>query len=139
MGIEVNGLNINWGQTQKNKESIVTSLTKGIEGLFKKNKVTYLKGSGQFVDATTMYKWNKLEKYQAVMEIHKRLKPARLLSQLVANQMLSPAYPLTKRLLLAQLELSPYLKFLRKWLLLEVELLGWSSDQFIKDLELRLL
>lgn len=54
MGIEVSGMNINWGQTQKNKDSIVTSLTKGIEGLFKKNKVTYLKGSGQFVDPTTM-------------------------------------------------------------------------------------
>lgn len=54
MGIEVNGLNINWGQTQKNKENIVTSLTKGIEGLFKKNKVTYLKGLGSFVDSTTM-------------------------------------------------------------------------------------
>lgn len=54
MGIEIAGMNINWPQTQKNKDSIVTSLTKGIEGLFKKNKVTYLKGSGQFVDPTTM-------------------------------------------------------------------------------------
>ncbi len=55
MGIEVGSMNVNWAQTQKNKDSIVTSLTKGIEGLFKKNKVTYLKGSGQFVDPTTMY------------------------------------------------------------------------------------
>lgn len=46
---------MNWGQTQKNKDGIVTSLTKGIEGLFKKNKVAYLKGSGSFVDANTMY------------------------------------------------------------------------------------
>jgi dihydrolipoamide dehydrogenase len=47
-------MKVNWQQTQKNKESIVTSLTKGIEGLFKKNKVTYLKGTGSFVDATNM-------------------------------------------------------------------------------------
>ncbi len=39
---------------QSNKDGIVTSLTKGIEGLFKKNKVTYLKGTGSFVDARTM-------------------------------------------------------------------------------------
>ena len=55
MGIEVGNININWPQTQKNKDGIVTSLTKGIEGLFKKNKVTYLKGEGSFVDSTTMY------------------------------------------------------------------------------------
>ena len=30
----------------ENKNGIVTSLTKGIEGLFKKNKVTYMKGNG---------------------------------------------------------------------------------------------
>ena len=44
MGIELGSMNVNWGQTQRNKDSIVTSLTKGIEGLFKKNKVTYIKG-----------------------------------------------------------------------------------------------
>ena len=54
MGIEVNNLNVNWEQTQKNKDGIVTSLTKGIEGLFKKNKVTYMKGAGEFVDKSTM-------------------------------------------------------------------------------------
>jgi len=32
----------------------VTSLTKGIEGLFKKNKVTYIKGLGSFFDKNTM-------------------------------------------------------------------------------------
>ena len=55
MGIEVGSLNVNWAQTQKNKEGIVTSLTKGIEGLFKKNKVTYMKGSGSFTNTHTMY------------------------------------------------------------------------------------
>ncbi len=33
------------------KNKIVTKLTQGIEGLFKKNKVTYFKGRGQFVNA----------------------------------------------------------------------------------------
>jgi pyruvate/2-oxoglutarate dehydrogenase complex dihydrolipoamide dehydrogenase (E3) component len=33
---------------------VVTSLTKGIEGLFRKNKVTYVKGSGAYLDANTM-------------------------------------------------------------------------------------
>lgn len=55
MGIETGQLNINWDQIQKNKSGIVTSLTKGIEGLFRKNKVTYMKGEGQFVDSQTMY------------------------------------------------------------------------------------
>ena len=54
MGIEVQNMNVNWNQTQKNKDGIVTSLTKGIEGLFKKNKVTYMKGEGRFVDASNM-------------------------------------------------------------------------------------
>jgi dihydrolipoamide dehydrogenase len=46
---------VNWAKTQETKDGIVTSLTKGIEGLFKKNKVTYLKGSGSFADKNTMY------------------------------------------------------------------------------------
>ncbi len=32
----------------------VAGLTKGIEGLFKKNKVTYVKGHGRFADANTI-------------------------------------------------------------------------------------
>jgi dihydrolipoamide dehydrogenase len=55
MGIQIEGVKVNWQQTQKAKESIVTSLTKGIEGLFKKNKVTYLKGVASYVNPTTMY------------------------------------------------------------------------------------
>ena len=41
-------------QMMKRKEGIVGSLTKGIEGLFKKNKVTYIKGKGSFVNANTI-------------------------------------------------------------------------------------
>ena len=36
----------------KNKEKAVTVLTKGIEFLFKKNKVTYFKGKGTFKSAS---------------------------------------------------------------------------------------
>ena len=32
----------------KNKDKAVTVLTKGVEFLFKKNKVTYFKGTGSF-------------------------------------------------------------------------------------------
>ena len=35
----------------RKKVEIVTGLTKGIEGLFAKNKVEYIKGLGSFVDA----------------------------------------------------------------------------------------
>lgn len=36
----------------KAKETAVSNLTKGIEGLFKKYKVDYIKGSGSFASAT---------------------------------------------------------------------------------------
>ena len=36
------------------KAKVVEDLTKGVEGLFKKNKVTYLKGSAAFKDPTTI-------------------------------------------------------------------------------------
>jgi dihydrolipoamide dehydrogenase len=54
MGIEVERVIINWQQAQKNKDQIVGSLTKGIEGLFKKNRVTYIKGLASYIDSTTM-------------------------------------------------------------------------------------
>lgn len=36
------------------KTKVVDQLTKGIEGLFRKNKVDYLKGIGKFQDANTL-------------------------------------------------------------------------------------
>ena len=39
------------GQMQKQKQKAVDGLTKGIEGLFKKNKVDYAKGYGKFKSA----------------------------------------------------------------------------------------
>ncbi len=39
---------------QKNKEKAVAGLTGGIEGLFKKNKVTYVKGFGKLASANSV-------------------------------------------------------------------------------------
>ncbi len=46
IGIEIGSLILNLDKMMKNKEKAVTVLTKGIEFLFKKNKVTYFKGTG---------------------------------------------------------------------------------------------
>lgn len=46
IGIKVSKLEFDLTQMMKNKRSIVENLTKGIEGLFKKNKVEYIKGTG---------------------------------------------------------------------------------------------
>lgn len=46
-GIKVKGLDVDVKAMQKHKDGIVDGLTKGIEGLFKKNKVTYIKGHGE--------------------------------------------------------------------------------------------
>ena len=46
LGIEVTNIKLNLSQMMKNKEESVLTLTKGIEFLFKKNKITHLKGKG---------------------------------------------------------------------------------------------
>ncbi len=48
IGIEVGDVKLNLDKMMKNKENAVNILTKGIEFLFKKNKVTYFKGTGTF-------------------------------------------------------------------------------------------
>ncbi|KAH3673209.1 hypothetical protein WICMUC_003827 [Wickerhamomyces mucosus] len=53
-GIEVSGAKINVAEFQKSKDTAVKQLTSGIEGLFKKNGVTYYKGNGSFVDEHTV-------------------------------------------------------------------------------------
>ncbi len=45
-GIEVSGLKLNIEKMMSNKNKSIQVLTKGVEFLFKKNKVTYLKGKG---------------------------------------------------------------------------------------------
>lgn len=52
MGIETGDVSVNFGQLMKNKDQTVTGLTSGIEYLFKKNGVDYIKGWGKFNSAT---------------------------------------------------------------------------------------
>ena len=47
-GIEVGNVKLNLNKMMKNKDKAVTVLTKGVEFLLKKNKVTYFKGFGSF-------------------------------------------------------------------------------------------
>ena len=47
-GIEVGSIKLNLSKMMKNKDKAVTILTKGVEFLLKKNKVTYFKGIGSF-------------------------------------------------------------------------------------------
>ncbi len=51
MGIETGEIKLNLNQMMKNKDQAVGVLTKGVEFLFKKNKVTYFKGHGSFKKA----------------------------------------------------------------------------------------
>ena len=47
-GIEIGEIKLNLSKMMKNKDKAVTVLTKGVEFLLKKNKVTYFKGTGSF-------------------------------------------------------------------------------------------
>jgi dihydrolipoamide dehydrogenase len=49
-GIEVGDVKLNLANFMKAKETSVSGLTKGIEYLFKKNGVEYIKGAGSFVN-----------------------------------------------------------------------------------------
>ena len=48
-GITVSGVKIDVAKMQARKDAIVTKMTKGVEFLFKKNKITWLPGFGKFV------------------------------------------------------------------------------------------
>ena len=50
IGIETGDIKLNLSKMMKNKDKAVTILTKGVEFLFKKNKVTYFKGYGSILD-----------------------------------------------------------------------------------------
>ena len=47
-GIEVGSIKLNLEKMMKNKENAVSTLTKGVEFLLKKNKVTFIKGHAKF-------------------------------------------------------------------------------------------
>jgi dihydrolipoamide dehydrogenase len=54
LGIEITAVKLNLEKMMKNKDKVVTILTKGIEFLFKKNKITHYKGTGSFKSATQL-------------------------------------------------------------------------------------
>eukprot|EP01016_Furgasonia_blochmanni_P025815 TRINITY_DN27614_c0_g1_i1.p1 TRINITY_DN27614_c0_g1~~TRINITY_DN27614_c0_g1_i1.p1 ORF type:complete len:588 (-),score=225.22 TRINITY_DN27614_c0_g1_i1:162-1853(-) len=54
LGINVSNLSYDFGKMMVKKEKIVSTLTRGIEGLFTKNKVDYLKGAGRLVNNSTV-------------------------------------------------------------------------------------
>lgn len=49
-GIDVGEVKVDMPRFLKAKDEAVTGLTKGVEGLFKKNKVDYYKGTGSFIN-----------------------------------------------------------------------------------------
>ncbi len=53
-GLSVKGVDFNWDEIMKAKSKVVSGLTGGIEFLFKKNKVDYIKGLGSFKDKNTI-------------------------------------------------------------------------------------
>ena len=54
MGIEVDRPSVNWNKMLSYKESMIEDNTKGIEYLFKKNKITLINGWASFVDKKTI-------------------------------------------------------------------------------------
>jgi len=54
-GITTSGVKIDIAKMQARKDAIVTKMTKGIEFLFKKNKITWLQGFGKLVSAGDVY------------------------------------------------------------------------------------
>jgi dihydrolipoamide dehydrogenase len=54
-GITVSGVKIDVPRMQARKDSIVTKMTKGVEYLFKKNKIIWLQGFGKFVSGGDSY------------------------------------------------------------------------------------
>ncbi len=61
-GIEISDLKLNVKKMMSNKDKSVQILTKGVEFLFKKNKVTYLKGKGEFKNKNEIQVSNEKEK-----------------------------------------------------------------------------
>ena len=61
-GIEVSDVKLNVEKMMKNKNKSVQVLTKGVEFLFKKNKVTYLKGKGVIFSSTSVVVYDQGKK-----------------------------------------------------------------------------
>jgi len=68
LGIETTGIKLNLSKMMANKNKSVLTLTKGVEFLFKKNKIFHLKGKGSILDKDTVLVediYKKKEKYKA--------------------------------------------------------------------------
>ena len=65
-GIEIEGIKLNIEKMMSNKNKSVQVLTKGVEFLFKKNKVTYIKGKGELSSQNdvTVFEDNKKTNYK---------------------------------------------------------------------------
>lgn len=55
-GITATGVKLDLARMLARKEAIVSKMTSGIEGLFKKNKISWLRGRGSFVSGGTTWK-----------------------------------------------------------------------------------
>ncbi len=66
-GIEIEGIKLNIDKMMSNKNKSIQVLTKGVEFLFKKNKVTYIKGKGVIFSKNdvVVYDNNKKTSYKA--------------------------------------------------------------------------
>ena len=65
-GIEIEGIKLNIEKMMLNKNKSIQVLTKGVEFLFKKNKVTYIKGKGVLFSKNdiVVYENNKKTNYK---------------------------------------------------------------------------
>lgn len=65
-GVEVGSVKLNLAKMMERKTKVVSTLCSGIEGLFLKNKVTYIKGHASFISASEiLVKGEKEEKIRA--------------------------------------------------------------------------
>ena len=66
LGIEIEGIKLNIDKMMLNKNKSIQVLTKGVEFLFKKNKVTYIKGKGVIFskNEVVVYENNKKVNYK---------------------------------------------------------------------------
>ena len=71
LGIEVGQVKLNLDKIMKNKNKAVDTLTKGVEFLFKKNKVSYFKGTASFKTAKKIS--IKDEKKEIIIETEKTI------------------------------------------------------------------
>ena len=62
LGIEIEKVKLNLSKMMQNKNKSVITLTKGVEFLFKKNKITHLKGVGSILSKDTVAVTDKLGK-----------------------------------------------------------------------------